>query len=215
MLGHLHQYLIRNGGDVCTGLRALDDVHGMTNRCADYLGLDLRIHFKNLHDILNEGHAVCGDVIQSSQEGRNVGGTGSGCQKRLGCGEDQCHIGVDALLGKHLHGLQSLGSHGNLNNHVGMDLRNLSALCDHALSGCGAGLYLAGDGTVNDVGDLLQGLHVVSALFGNEGRVGGHTGDDAHLPGFLDFLYIGCINKKLHTFLFSGARRPKAIINCD
>ncbi len=97
MLHHLHEHLERNGGDICAGLRTLDDVHRMTDGGTDHLGLDIRIHLEDILDVLNQGDTVGGDIIETAQERGHVGRTGPRSEQCLGCGEHQCHIRVDAF----------------------------------------------------------------------------------------------------------------------
>ena len=58
---------------------------------------------------------------------------------------------------------------------------------------------LAADGAVHDRGDLFDDLCEIPALFCDQGRIGGNAADNAHIIGFFDVFYIGCVNKKFHS----------------
>ena len=87
-----------------------------------------------------------------------------------------------------------------------------AALGDHALGVGGGSLDLAGDGAVHDGGNLLQRLGVVAALLGNQARVGGDTGDNAHVVGLANLVHIGGINVEFHktSLLISAHNRHLA-----
>ena len=90
-------------------------------------------------------------------------------------------------------GLEPFGGHGNLHNHVLVNLGNLPAFSHHALGVGGGGLHFATDGAVYDRGNLGHHLLEVAAFFGDERRVGGHTANHAHVVGHGDLLNVCCV----------------------
>ena len=200
VLDHLLDDLEGDGGDVGAGPGAAQNVAGVADGGGDDLGGDLRIEGEDVGDVLNQSQAVLVDVVQTADEGADIGGAGPGGQQSLVGAENQGAVGGDALGGQHLDGLQALGGHGNLDDHVlGVDGVDGAALFDHALGIHGGGLDLTGDGAVDDGADLLQGLSVVAALLGDQAGVGGDAADDAHLVGLADFLHVGGIQEQFHV----------------
>ena len=83
-----------------------------------------------------------------------------------------------------------------------MDGCDLAALFDHALCVGGGSLYLTADRSVYDGSDLCDHLVEITALFCDQGRVGGHTADNAHIVCFTDLVYICGIYEKFHDLKF-------------
>ena len=199
MVDHLLDDLERHGGDVAAGHGTLGHMDGVAHAGADDLGLDVGIVVENGHNVGDQIRAGLVDVVQPSQEGAHIGGAGPGGQQGLVGGEDQGAVGGDALGGQGLDGLQPLGGHGDLDDHVGgVDGVDLPALLHHGLGVLGGGLHLAGDGAVHNGGDLPEGLGVVAALFCDQGGVGGDAADDAHVVCLADLVHIRGINKEFH-----------------
>ena len=80
-----------------------------------------------------------------------------------------------------------------------MNGSNLPAFLDHTFRVGGGSLYLATDRAVHDGGDLLDNFVKIPAFLCNQGRVGGHTADHAHIICLADILYLSCVNKKSHN----------------
>src|SRR5699024_5430439 len=199
MMKHLLQNLIGNCRDICSGQSALCYMDRMTNACSDDLCLD-SCYREHIGDLTDQRKSVCGDVIQSAKERGYICSACSCSQKSLVCGEDQGYVCLDAFFGKNFNCFQSLSCHRDLNNHVGMDLGDLAALCDHTLSVCCGSFYLSADRSVNDRCDLFDNLVEISSLFCDQRRIGGYSADDSHVVCLTDVFHIGCVNKKFHCF---------------
>ena len=132
---HLHDYLVRNSGNVRTILGGV----GYVLRTADAGGNNFggnAVDLKNGGNVLNHGNAVVGNVVQSADKGADVGGACL-CGKQSLCrAEDQGHVGLNALGGKNLYCLQAFLGYGDLDNDVLMDLGKLACFLYHA---CGVG----------------------------------------------------------------------------
>ena len=196
---HLLDDLIGHRGDVRTGQGAVRHMDGIAHAGGDDLRLNVRVVQEHIVDGFHQLNARLADVIQPPQKRADVSGSGAGGQQGLVGAEDQRAVGGDTLGRQHLDGLEALGGHGDLHDHVGGVQRvDGAALGDHAFGVGGGGLHLAGDGAIHDGGDLGQGLGVVAALLGNQAGVGSDTGDNAHVVGLADLLYIGSVNEKFH-----------------
>ena len=198
---HLFNDLVRNGGDISTSQSAVRYMDGVADGSSNDLGVNVGIvqeHVMNGFDQFNAGLA---NVVQTAQERADVSSACAGSQQRLVGGEHQRAVGGNALGGQRLDGLQALSGHGDLDDHVlGVQGIDGFALSNHGFSVHGGGLYFAGNGAVHDGGDLCQGLGIIAAFLGNQTGVGGNTGNNAHVIGFTDLIYIRSINKKFHDF---------------
>ena len=94
--------LARAGDYVGPGLRAVDDVAGMADGC-----------------------------IQPPYIGRDVPGTGFGCQHSLSRGEDQRTVGRNVFCRAGLYRLDSFRRAGDLPHHILVDRVQLRCLCKH------------------------------------------------------------------------------------
>ena len=74
MLGHLLDYGVRNGCDVCTCKCAIGYMDGITNACCDDLGIDTS-NVEDLSDLTNQIHTSLADVIKTAKERRYIGST--------------------------------------------------------------------------------------------------------------------------------------------
>src|SRR5699024_8360249 len=152
----------------------------------------------NLRDQADSSHR---NVIKASKERRNICSARSCRQKSLIRGEYQCDICLDSLSCKDFHRLKSFHCHGDLNNHVRMDLRDLSSLFYHALRvGC-CSFHLSADRSVNDGCDLCDYLLKYTAFLGNERWVCRNPTDHPHIIRLSNILYICCVDKEFH-FVF-------------
>ena len=82
-----------------------------------------------------------------------------------------------------------------------MDGCDLAAFFDHALCISSSSLYLTADRSVHNRSDLCDNLIEITALFCDQGRVGGYATDNSHIICLADFLNICGINKKFHNLI--------------
>ena len=200
MFGHLNDNFIRNGGDISSCQSAVGHMDRVADAGCDDLCVDIFCHVENVCDLTNQVNAVAGNIINSSEERRNVGCASPSCEKSLICRENQGHVGLDALGRKDFDCFQSLYGHGDLNYHVRMDGCNLTAFLDHSLSVGGGSFYLTADGAVHDRSDLFDHILKFSSALCDQGRVCGHAADHTHVVGFANLIYICCIYEKFHCF---------------
>ena len=199
---HLLNDLVGHGGNVGTGQRAVGHMDGVADAGGDDLGVDVGVVQEHIMDGLNQVDAGLADVIQTAEEGADIGGTGAGGQQCLIGAENQGAVGGDTLRREDLDGFEAFGRHGDLDNHVlGIERVDGAALGDHPLGVCGRGLDLTGDGAVHDRGDLLQGLGIVAALLCDQAGVGGHACDNAHVICLANLVHIGGVDIELHRTL--------------
>ena len=192
MLGHLLDDLVGDGGDVGAGEGAFGDVHGM----ADAGGDDLRgdaVGVEDLGDFGDEVGAADADVIEAADERADECGTGTGGEQSLVGREDERHIDFDAFGSQGMTRLESFHGHRNLDDHILVDFGNLAPFADHAFGVGGGRLDFAADGAVDDGSDLGYDLFEIASFFGDEGRIGGDSANDAHVIGFPDVVHIGCV----------------------
>ena len=71
MLGHLHEHLEGERGNVRTGLRSLHHVKGMTNAGSQHLGLDPLLVI-DVHDVRNHLHSIMPFIIKPAYERADV-----------------------------------------------------------------------------------------------------------------------------------------------
>ena len=176
-------------------------MHRVAHTGRNDLRMDIVIHGEHIRNGAHQINARHADVVQTAQERADVRRARARSQKCLVRAEDQRHIALDALCGKHLGRFQALHRHGNLHHHVRMDRRDLTAFRDHARRVLGGGLYLAGDGAVHNGRDLTDDLTEIPPLFCNQAGVRRHAADNAHIVGFFDVLHVCCVDKKLHSTL--------------
>ena len=113
MFGHLNDNFIRNGGDISSCQGAVGYMDRVADAGCDDLCVDIFCHVENVCDLTNQVDAVAGNIIDSSEERRNVGCASPGCEKSLVCRENQGHVGLDALGRKDFDCFQSLYGHGD------------------------------------------------------------------------------------------------------
>ncbi len=89
----------------------------MAYRGHQHLGLEV-IVLVDLHDLLDQLHAVLADVVQSTDERRDVGCTGLAGEQSLGSGEAESDVGLDPFAGQRPDGAQTRRSQRNLDHHV-------------------------------------------------------------------------------------------------
>ena len=59
--------------------------------------VSMLVVLEDLDDLLDEGHAVLGDVVEAADEGADEAGPGLGREEGLARGEDERHVDRDAL----------------------------------------------------------------------------------------------------------------------
>ena len=129
--------------------------------------------------------------------------------------EHQRHVHGDALFGKRARCGQTLDAHGNLDDHVVGQRRELAALFDHAVAVLGGDL--AAHRTVHQLANLGQvSLEILqfAADPGIEARVGGDAGQRAPRCDLFDFRKVGRIEEELHVFSNRGIS-PHSILPSD
>ena len=194
---HLLKHLIWYSGNICTCQSTLCNVYRMTNAGSNDLSLDI-CNCKDLCDLADQVKTICRNIVQSAKERRYIGCTCSCSKKCLICSEDQSNICLDSFFGQNFNSLQSFSCHRDLNNHVRMNLSDLTTLTDHTFCICCGSLNLTADRSVNDLCNLFDNFIKVSALFCDQRRVCGNTTDDPHIICCFNILYLCCVNKKLH-----------------
>lgn len=202
MADHLGNDFIRDGSHIATGFGGFDDVDRVANTGADDLGLGV-LMTEDFGNVLDQGHALASDVIQSAKKGADVGGAGARGKEGL-CGrEDEGYVGADALGRQDFDGLQALGAHGDLDDDIGVDGGQLEGFRHHffVLQRDNLGR----DRAVDNGGNFLYHLFEVPSLLGDQRGIGGNAADDAQIPCFLDFGYVCRIDKDFHNF--SGIAR--------
>ena len=198
MVHHLFDDLVRHGGDVGTGKGALGDVHWMANAGGDDLRVNVAGGFEDRHDLSDEIGAAGGDVVETAEERRNIGGAGARSQKRLVGRKYEGHIGLDAESGERFYGFQPFDGHRDLHDHIWMDGCDGLAFFDHPCSVGGRRFNFAADRSIDDLGDLSDDFFKHAAFLGNQRRIRRHAADHAHVVGFLDVFDLGGIDKKFH-----------------
>ena len=218
MFYHLFDYCIWNRCDISTCQRTICYVDRISYACCD----DLCIQTGNIEDLSNladQIHTSCGNIIQSSQERRNVGCTGSCSQQCLVCSKDQCYVCFNAFCGQHFAGFQTFYCHRDLYNHVRMDRCDLSSFRDHAFCVYGSRFYFTADRSVYNRSDLFDDLFKVSSLFCDQGRVCGNATDHAHVICFFDVFYFRGVDEKSHCFVLlfflKSVRLFSVFCNCS
>ena len=218
MFCHLFDHCIWNRCDISTCQRTICYVDRISYTCCD----DLCIQTGNIEDLSNladQIHTSCGNIIQSSQERRNVGCTGSCSQQCLVCSKDQCYVCFNAFCGQHFAGFQTFYCHRDLYNHVRMDRCDLSSFRDHAFCVYSSRFYFTADRSVYNRSDLFDDLFKVSSLFCDQGRVCGNATDHAHVICFFDVFYFRGVDEKSHCFVLlfflKSARLFSVFCNCS
>ena len=89
--------------------------------------------------------------------------------------------------------LEAFHRHRDLDDHIPVDPGDFPAFPDHALGIGGRRLDFTADGTVDDGGDFRDDLLEIAAFFGNEGRIGRDTANDAHVIYFPYVFDVGCV----------------------
>ena len=196
----MQQNLEGHSSDIRPGLCTFQNMNRVSYGSTNHFCFQIRILAENIHNILNQDKAVGGNIIQSSQERRNIACSRPGCQKGLVCRENQGNIGLDSLLGQHLYSFQTFRRHRNLHHHIFGQSGNLPSLRNHLLRSIAVRPYFSGDGAIHKGSNFLQGFLIVPTFLGNERRISGYTGNDSHIIGFSNFRYIRCINIKFHFF---------------
>ena len=197
MLHHLLDDLVGNRSDIRTSQSTIRHMNRITHRSSDNFGLKA-IDIKDVRNGTNQINARSRNIVQTAQEGANIRSACTGCQQSLVCGENQSAVRFDAFRAQNFNSLQTFNRHRNLNNHVGMQFCNFTALSNHALSINRRSLDLARDRSINNRSDFFQNLIKITALFGNQAGVCSHATNNAHVIGFANIFNIRGINKKLH-----------------
>ena len=200
MFCHLFNDCVWNGCDISTCQCTVGYMDRISYACCDDLCVQT-CYLENLSDLTDQIHTSCGNIIQSSQERRNIGCTCSCGQQCLVCSKDQCYVCLDAFCCQHFAGFQTFYCHRDFYNHVRMDCCDLSSFRDHAFCVYGRCFYFTADRSVYDRSDLFDDFFKVSSLFCDQGRVGGNTTDHAHIICFFDVFYFRGIDEKSHYFV--------------
>ena len=191
------------GRHVGPGVEALNDVLRMADRRSQHLR-SVTVTAVNAYDMGHERHAVLGNVVQTSDERRDIGGSGLRRQQSLPNGEDQRTVGADALPGEIVHSADSVGRAGEFHDDMGMQFGETFTLADHAVEIRRD--HLGADVAVHDVTDFdvmtEAGLLAPDVFFGHQRRVGRHAVENAQRMGTPDLLQVGCVDKEFHKRIF-------------
>ncbi len=173
----------------------VDDVEGAADRCGDDLACE-GVVVEDGPDLLHEIHPHVAHVVQAPHEGGDEGRPGLGGQESLGGREDEGHVGPDPLLLEGVGGLEALGRHGDLDDHILVDGRQWLGLGDHSRRVRRD--HLRGNGTVHDGAYLLNHVLEPPPALSDEARVGRHA--VYHAPGVRGAYLVddGRIEKDLH-----------------
>src|SRR5690625_6502190 len=127
----------------------------MTKRGGEHLGL-VAVVLVDLHDLVDQLHAVGRDIIKTAHERADVRGACFSSNECLRGREAQRTVGADALFGKALDGFDAVEDERYLDDHVVVDLGKGSALAHDALI-VGRG-YLGRDIPIYELADLVDVL---------------------------------------------------------
>ena len=175
---------------------------------ADRGGKDFGVEFIVVIDGANLGdqvHTVGPIVVQTADEGRDIGRTRLGGQQGLCRREAKGYIGGNALDRKFRRRDQALAGKRQLDHDIGRNRGEPCAFRQH--SGDIGGRHLGTDRPLDEITDLGNDLQHRAARFGNQGRVGGDTIHKAGGDQVLQDLGVGGVEKELHGKpLEQGAR---------
>ena len=162
----MQEYVHRHRGNVAAHSCSGGNVNGVADRCGDNFG----IYCGSVEDVdyfLDKVQALHTYVVKSAQEGAYKGCARSCGKKRLCGGKYQGNIGLYALCGKLLAGLQALLAHRELDNDVLVDCGKGKGFLYHFIRF--KGNNLGGDRAVYDLGDLGNYLLKVTSFLGDKG----------------------------------------------
>ena len=179
-------------------LRRLDDMERVADARHQDLGGEGVVRVDRL-DVPDEPHAVGADVVEPSDEGRDVGRTRLGRQERLRGGETERHVDADLLLREPARRRQPVLGQRTLHDNVRVEFRKHAPLVHHP--GRVAGDRLHAHGAVHRFANLLQEREEVASLLGDQARVGGDPIDGAPTHGLADFREIRRIQEDFHLEL--------------
>ena len=168
-------------------LGGFDDVAGMADGRGQDLGGDVGVVAEDRGNLPNEVHALPGDVVNPSQEGTDESRASQGGEQGLVGIEDEGHVDLDALCGQLTGGNEAVLRHGNLHHHVFVPGGVFPGLSHHTLR-VGAH-HLHAHRALDQLANLNDDVpHIGGRGFGQQGGIGGHTGNDAPGVKGTDFL---------------------------
>src|SRR5437016_926674 len=178
MLDHLLHHLWRHRGDARPCASGLDDVQRVSDAPNENLSLHLVVA-EDLHEVLDDVHPAMADVVEPPYEGAHVRRTRLRCEETLIRRKDERHVHWDAEPAHGLHRHQPLRDDGNLDDHVGGELRELFRLLHHRF--VIRPHNLDADRPLHFLADLLHYLLELSGLLRDQRRVRGDTVEYPHL----------------------------------
>ena len=128
-------------------------VHRVPGARHEHLGLE-RVVPVDLDNLLDELHAVGGDVVEPADERAHEGGAGLGGEQRLRRREHQRDVHLDALGAQRLARLHARLAEGDLDHHVRVDGRQITPLANHPLDV--GGDDFGADRALDDLADPLR-----------------------------------------------------------
>ena len=156
-------------------------------------------------DVADEFEAVGTDVIEATDKGADVAGSGFGGEEGLVGVEAEGDVGLNPFGGEALDGFEAFGDEGNFDDDVFVPGGEDFAFFDHLVR-IEADDF-GTDGAVDDFGDFEDEILEVFAAFGGEGGVGGYAVDESPGGGFADFFGITGVDKDLHVREILGKGR--------
>ena len=197
MFHGIHEHLERNGGNISAGQGTLHNVLGLSDGSGNNFGFNA-MKFKDFRNSLDQFNAIPTDIIDTAYEGAYIGSACTGCEQCLVGREYQGHIGADSQFFQALDCFHAFRGHRNLHYHVRIQSGQYFAFFNHAF--CIVSQYFSGNRAVHNGCDFLNGGMEILPFLGNQGRIGGYTGNKSHIIGLANSLYISSINKKFHLF---------------
>src|SRR5688500_3811429 len=95
----LFDYLIRNGRDIGPATCTVNDMHWMSDRGRE----DLRVKIVvvvDLYDVCDQVHSVRRNIIEATDERRNIFRTRLCCKQRLSGGEAEGNVNACSFSGE-------------------------------------------------------------------------------------------------------------------
>lgn len=148
-------------------------------------------------NIVDQLHTIGAVIVQTSDEGRDEGGTSLGGHQGLGGGEAEGDIDHDPFNGQSPGQHQTFASQGGLDHDIVGNGGELAALGNHRFQvGCD---HFGAHGALDERANLSNDLQHGTSRLGNQGRIGGNPIYKARLRQILQDRRICGIEKELHV----------------